>query len=73
MLCVVCYVLYMVRNVCISLVFKTFLELCLGLEKVSKWELLILHRFYSAFCVLQRCNNDSAADLTAGVPGPRRG
>ena len=25
-LCVVCYVLYMVRNVCISLVLKTFLE-----------------------------------------------
>ena len=33
MLCVVCYVLYLVRNVCISLVLKTFLESCLGLEK----------------------------------------
>ena len=62
-MCVVCYVLYMVRNVCISVVLSTFLELCFGLENVLKWELLILHMFYTAFCVLQRCNNHSAADL----------
>ena len=54
MLCVVCYVLYMVRNVCISFVLKTFLELCLGLEKVLKWELFILHRFYNVFLRLTK-------------------
>ena len=50
---VVSYVLCIVGKVCISLVLSTFLEMCLGLESFLKMELLILHRFYNAFCASQ--------------------
>ena len=62
-LCIVCYVLCILQNVCISVVLSTFLELCLGLENVLKWELLILHRFYCVFLVSPRGPDESAADL----------
>ena len=46
---VVCYVLCIVENVCISLVLSTFLEMRLGLKNFLTLELLILHRFYKLF------------------------
>ena len=60
-------------NVCIFCVLMTFLEMCLDLKNFLKWELLILHMFYSGFCAIPRGHKEFAADLRGGGGSPWEG